>query len=235
MWLKWNPHIHCLCTEGGMDDERNYKKIKYISYECLRKSFMKQILDRMKSFYKDDKKTLKKLKDLIPHIYREDKDGFYVHAPKMKTKNGKDSVVSYVIRYTGRPVMAASRIVHYDYETEQIEYYYEDHKTKKRVDVKENVIAFMKKLVQHISEKQFKMIRYYGIYATCEHKHKKKVKNLLIHTYQKVLDKKNRFEYRKDLIYTFGVDPLLCDCGNYMEYIDYWVPPRRRNQDDVFY
>lgn len=35
-------------------------------------------------------------------------EGFYVNAPKRKQHNGKDAVVSYIIRYTGRPVMASS-------------------------------------------------------------------------------------------------------------------------------
>lgn len=54
-----------------------------------------------------------------------------------------------------------------------IHYYYEDHKTNERIEVKESIIDFMKKIIQHIPETQFKMIRYYGLYATCEHTHKK--------------------------------------------------------------
>ena len=68
--------------------------------------------------------------------------------------------------------MAASRILSYDYHKKSIHYYYEDHKTEKRIEVKESVIDFMKKLVTHIPESQFKMIRYYGLYATCNHLHK---------------------------------------------------------------
>ena len=66
--LKWNPHIHCLCTEGGMDDEHNYIRKKYINYETLRKAFMKQLLDHIKSFYSDDPKTSKELKNLINQL-----------------------------------------------------------------------------------------------------------------------------------------------------------------------
>lgn len=35
-----------------------------------------------------------------------------------------------------------------------------------RVDVFESVIDFMKKLILHIPNEQFKMIRYYGFYAS---------------------------------------------------------------------
>lgn len=97
----------------------------------------------------------------------------------MKSKSGKDAVVSYIIRYTGRPVMASSRILNYDKDKKMIHYYYEHHKTKERIDVEEDIFEFMKKLIMHIPEAQFEMIRYYGIYATCNHHHKDEVKRKL--------------------------------------------------------
>ena len=39
--LKWNPHVHVLCTEGGMNQNHVYKAIPYINYASLRKYFMK--------------------------------------------------------------------------------------------------------------------------------------------------------------------------------------------------
>ena len=75
---------------------------KYINYETLRKAFMKQLLDHIKSFYSDDPKTSKELKNLINQLYKDNSEGFYVNAPNMKGKNGKDAVVNYIIRYTGR-------------------------------------------------------------------------------------------------------------------------------------
>lgn len=58
--LNFNPHIHCLVTEGGMDEENHYKAINYINYETLRKSFMKQLLDNIKKFYTDHPKICAK-------------------------------------------------------------------------------------------------------------------------------------------------------------------------------
>ena len=226
--LKWNPHIHCLITEGGMDEESHYKVINYINYETLRKSFMASLAKRMREFYADSPNELSELRKLLNIIYKEKKNGFYVNAPKMKNKKGKNAVVNYIIRYTGRPVMAESRIIDFDEETKIIHYYYEDHKTEERIEVKEQVIEFMKKLVQHIPEPQFKMIRYCGLYATCDHNHKNAVKKMR----EKLQKPKKEFSYRRELIETFDTDPLLCSCGTYMEYIDYWVPPSRRKDDD---
>lgn len=232
--LNFNPHIHCLVTEGGMDEENHYKAINYINYETLRKSFMKQLLDNIKKFYTDHPKYLRKIKSLINQLYKDQKNGFYVNAPKMKSKSEKDAVVSYIIRYTDRPVMASSRILNYDKDKKMIHYYYEHHKTKERIDVEEDIFEFMKKLIMHIPEAQFKMIRYYGINATCNHHHKDEVERKL--TLQNNTHLK-KISYRQELIDTFDTDPLLCECGHYMEYIDYWVPTSKRreglNYDDT--
>ena len=66
----------------------------------------------------------------------------------------------------------------------------------------------MLKLIRHIPRLQFKMVRYYGIYATCDHKHKKAVKYKLKqqHRFHPVHDQPKH--YRLSLIDTFGTDPL---------------------------
>ena len=76
--------------------------------------------------------------------------------------------------------MTQSRIISYNPKTKKIKYYYKDHKTEERTEVEEHVFLFMKKLIVHIPDEQFKMIRYYGIYATCAHSHKHKIKVLLV-------------------------------------------------------
>ena len=224
--LNWNPHIHCLLTEGGMNEDQIYKPISYINYEVLRKSFMKCLLDKMKAFYANQPAVLSELKLRINQIYRDYADGFYVHAPAMEQKNGKDAVTAYIIRYAGRPVMAQSRILELNRSTQMITYFYEDHKTKERIEVTEPVFTFMKKLIVHIPESQFKMIRYYGLYASCQTQHKPTVKALLKLTISTL---RKHLPYRQSLISTFDTDPLRCDCGHYMEYIGFWVPPSKRN------
>ena len=128
--------------------------------------------------------------------------------------------------------MAQSRITAYDKNKGTVDYYYEDHATEEYVEVHEDVITFIKKLVQHIPEEQFKMVRYYGLYATCKRaRHKLKIKELIKKLANKAILSKviKEKHYRMSLIETFNVDPLLCSCGHYMEYIDYWVPYSRRN------
>jgi hypothetical protein len=54
--LKWNPHVHVLCTEGGMNKDHVYIAAPYINYASLRKSFMKQVMDKMRDSLPKDSK-----------------------------------------------------------------------------------------------------------------------------------------------------------------------------------
>ena len=52
--LKWNPHIHALFTEGGIDKNNKwFKKLSHIPYKYLRKSCQKLVLDIIKTNFKD--------------------------------------------------------------------------------------------------------------------------------------------------------------------------------------
>ena len=76
--LKWNPHIHTLFTEGGIDkDNKWFKKISHIPYNYLRKSWQKLLLDIIKDNFKDIR-----TKRLINRLYKMYKDGFYVNAER---------------------------------------------------------------------------------------------------------------------------------------------------------
>ena len=226
--LKWNPHIHCLLTEGGLTKTGDIVRINYINYEVLRKGFMKCVLDNLKLALQDDQVEYKKFKALVNQIYKDDENGFYVYGPEAKDDSisSIDELIQYVVRYTARPVMAQSRITDYDPDKKEIAYYYEDHKTNERVDVRESVYDFIGKLIIHIPEEQFKMVRYYGIYATGKHKLKKFMRVIRM-KYKKIEFKK--FCYRRTLISVFNTDPLLCTCGHYMEYVDNYIPDLRRN------
>ena len=220
--LSYNPHIHALVTEGGMNDAGHYQPIKYLNYELLRKSFMRTLLYNMRDSFDPNSLEIRKFKRLIAKLYEQHENGFYVYAPPLKYKNN-NAIVNYIIRYTARPAMAQSRILDYSKEKKLVKYYYQDHKTNERIEVIEHVFLFMKKLLIHIPEKQFKMLRYYGLYATTKHSKKKSVKILIANSCRII---KKIISYRKDLIETFGVDPLLCSCGHYMEFVDYYVPSK---------
>ena len=72
-------------------------------------------------------------------------------------------VTKYLGRHLDRPVIAASRIDSYDGANVTI--HYNRHEDNKYVTETLPALVFIERLIQHIPEKHFKMIRYGGIYA----------------------------------------------------------------------
>lgn len=138
-------------------------------------------------------------KKIKAYIYHKDKNGFYVYAkPNLCDPNT-------VIKYIGRPVIALKRIDSYD--GENVTFHYNRHEDNTYVKRTIPAIEFIKLLIQHIPEKHFKMIRYYGLYA----RHREIDTKL----YRAIHKSKHRFiksftKWRQDILLSFGYDPLFC-------------------------
>ena len=47
--LKWNPHIHCLISEGGYSDDGFWHNVKHFNYTYLRNAFRTALLNEMEA------------------------------------------------------------------------------------------------------------------------------------------------------------------------------------------
>ncbi|MEI3183770.1 MAG: transposase [Lachnospiraceae bacterium] len=47
--LKWNPHIHCLISEGGYSDDGEWLHITHFNYTFLRNAFRTASLTKWKA------------------------------------------------------------------------------------------------------------------------------------------------------------------------------------------
>ena len=74
----------------------------------------------------------------------------------------KRKVARYVARYIRHPVVSNTRL--YRYDGKSVTFWYKDHEDK-RLFVTMKVEEFIKALIQHIPDRNFKMIRYYGAYG----------------------------------------------------------------------
>ena len=45
--LKWNPHIHCLISEGGYSDDAFWRNVSHFNYTFLRNAFRTALLKEM--------------------------------------------------------------------------------------------------------------------------------------------------------------------------------------------
>ena len=208
--LKWNPHIHCLLSEGGIGNSGLWRAKTHFNYTYLRNAFRTALLNLM------EKKICSSFKKVKAKCYKEHKDGFYVYAKPNKCN--PTIVAKYIGRYLGRPVIATSRIDAYD--GENVTFHYNRHEDDQRVVETIPVMDFIARLIQHIPEKHFKQIRYYGLYARSR-ENDKKINLAIAKEKRKTILSFNR--WRDCTLSSFGYDPLKCPCcGETMLFLEFY-------------
>ncbi|MDE6952250.1 MAG: transposase [Erysipelotrichales bacterium] len=233
--LQWNPHLHVLVCEDGYDKKNNkIKSFAYMSYKKLRQTWRYQLLEYLDERIGDNE-TFKRLKLWFYTKYTE---GFYIHAPRSKKDQDEEDInecVKYITRYTSRPVMAESRIVKYDDVNRTVHWYYHRHEDEKRIDVTEPVETFINNVVLHCPNENFKMVRYFGFYSNKSSKTYDKMAVLVGKKVRRRTQlkkerkaaakiKQNKTHFRYNMIKSFQRDPLLCKCGEIMEYVETYDP-----------
>lgn len=216
--LKWNPHLHMLCSEGGAGNTEVFRIVHHINFKALRFRWQKLLLDYLSNnLPTSELYSFKKIKN---EIYKEYENGFYVYA-KPDNISSINQTIKYVVRYTGRPAMAQSRILNYD--GEYVTFYYNRHEDNKYVEETIHVYNFIERLIKHIPNKNFKMIRYYGLYAK-EHKHSKKIFKLLSSTQIEIRKKLRKWNLSIEL--SFGYNPTKCECGGKLIFFELIIPSK---------
>ncbi|MDO4499957.1 MAG: transposase [Erysipelotrichaceae bacterium] len=246
--LKWNPHIHALVPELIYNSKKNeIKRFNHFNYASLRHTWMYEVNRLLLERYPNDKI----IKRLIDNSYKKRDHGFYVYAKvdeRNKERNLKDvnGCVSYMMRYAGRPVMAESRITSYDSKTDSVSWWYEDHKTEKRIVVNETGKKLLGKMIIHIPDKHFRMIRYYGFYSNKSGALLDKINELLgkkfpyKHTTNKqtrkyLLKKKlESLKFRTHIADSYNRDILKCGCSGTFRYV-YTCNPLEGKRNDRYY
>ena len=91
------------------------------------------------------------------------------------------------------------------------------------------VFEFIKKMIIHIPERNFKMIRYFGFYCTHNPKHAQYLKHIKRFEPAHIMRLKSIHKsWRKLIKFTFGHDPIKCIyCGDTLELIELFCDPRK--------
>jgi hypothetical protein len=200
--LKTNMHVHMLMTEGGLSKDENWVEVPYMDYGTIRKKWQYAILTNLKKVSGKEKE----LKKIIDWCFKELKNGFVIQA-KRRIKGGKKQVIRYMARYVRHPAIADSRIVGYD--TKNVIFIYE--KDGKEVKVIMDKFEFIHNVIKHIPNKNFKMVRYFGLHSR---RIKKKVKKIMGKLGKVIKVLIRPFNWRKNIEKYTGKDPLKCkSCG----------------------
>ena len=200
--LKVNYHLHVLVTEGGMNEAQEWKEQTFLNYKTLRKVWQYEILTALRAAMPPNVQT----KRLIDKLFRKYRQGFYVHA-EPRVENG-EGISRYIGRYIRHPAIADTRIVAYDGDT--VTFYYQD-RQRGRQECTLPVVEFIYSVVRHIPPKQFKMVRYYGLYAP----RKASQIRAIMAKIGKVVERAiRRLSWRARIRRDFRRDPLTCPrCG----------------------
>lgn len=204
---KWNPHIHALIAELLVKNN-NCKRFDFFPYDMLRKRFQKVMLDLLEKNI--GKQKFRQLKN---KVYSTSKNGFYVRAKKNENLGTKQNV-EYVLRYCGRPAFAASKIL--NIKGDYITFWYQRHEDNLFVVETIHIFEFIKRIIIHIPEYQFKTIRYYGFYSKKSKFHDKMI--MLVHPKKTEFARKFNKRFLLSLK-TFNDSPLICSkCKTVMQF-----------------
>jgi len=161
--LCFKPHLHCIVTEGGVNKYGEWINNNYFPYEIFRKKWQYQLLMMLKK-----KKVISP--EMTNMLFKKYENGFYINDSSalyknkinnFKKQNGK-KLFKYIARYFRHPAVAESRLLKYDHK--YVSFWYEENSGNKVVKSM-IVLDFIKAIVGHIPESQFKTVRHYGLYA----------------------------------------------------------------------
>src|SRR5262249_21570860 len=157
---QYHPHLHCIATSGGYDDqEARWEHLQYLPYALLRRKWQWYLLTMLRQTLQTEAITR-----LVDTCFRQYPDGLVTNVQQGAVPAQAQSVARYVAKYVVSPPIAVRRIDRYD--GERVTYHYRSHRTDRMEHETITVDRFIGRMVQHVMPKGFKRIRYYGVQAT---------------------------------------------------------------------
>jgi len=103
--LKFNPHVHCIATEGGFAKDGRFVQLgRYIPYDLLHKEWKYEVLTSLRKYLPEQ---------LINQLFKKYPNGFAAHVTPERIRSSK-RLAQYIGRYVRHPAIANSRIEKYD-------------------------------------------------------------------------------------------------------------------------
>lgn len=208
--INFYPHLHLIITEGGFDGKGHFIPKKFIPADGLRRTWQYHVSKNLQEAGLPN--------NLFTELYQKYKKGFYVWIHRAGRIDNPRDIAEYIGRYVRHPAIANTRIVGFNGKT--VEFYYEEENEdgyKTTHYVKMNVDEFISNLIQHTPDRQFKMIRHYGIYA-------RTLKRFFL---SRSLQSSITFEFQ-DILYMFGwkSKPYCPYCGGKLRFERFeTIPP----------
>lgn len=169
--LIFHPHVHCLVTGGGLTEDGEWKESKkgyLVPVKTLMKIFRGKFLDRLHNLiytgeieipegfsYGKLHNRLRKLRKKKWNVYTCKK---YAYG---------EGVINYLGNYIKGGAISDRRII--SYNKKEVKFYYDDNKDgSKRKVMTLKTEEFIRRFLLHVPMPHLKVVRYYGIYASCK-------------------------------------------------------------------
>ena len=168
--LSYHPHIHVLCTGGGLDADRNWHQKRegyFLPGKAIAKVFRGKFLSGLKDLHKDGKLC-----------YAGEADKYRNHYEYQELINlcfqknwvtdiresfaGAESVMHYLGRYTHRIAISNGRILRMDEKS--VTFRVKDYRNGgvwKELTL--DGVEFVRRFLMHVPPRRFVRIRHYGL------------------------------------------------------------------------
>jgi len=231
--LKYHPHVHMIVSGGGikLKGEKEELELEELSSDwlCKQRYLAKQFrwhFERglLKLYEKGELKVSKRIEtriDFLKQLRDLNEQDWIVSI--QKPLSDATAIVRYVGRYTKRACISEYKIE--SIGDDKISFRYNDYKNTPRGEKPKQSLKimssteFLDSLLQHVPNKRFRMVRYYGIYSSSKwklipEKYKHQSSQQKLEEQLRELEHSEdwgEFEaYRKTQILITGNDPLYC-------------------------
>lgn len=163
--LNWNAHLHLSVTRGGIDQKTGLWKPIFFKMKtteaCWRAAVTRLLGESYESLDLSGEGCpfIRHQSDWSAFLTSQYRRRWKLHFGK-KTANVKPTM-NYLGRYLKRPPISASRLGHY-LKGGLIKFDFLNHRTGKTEALILSPEEMIRRIVEHIPDKHFKMIRYYG-------------------------------------------------------------------------
>ena len=220
----YNVHLHVIVSSGGATADGRWRDVNYIPFEILHRKWQYHLLE----FLKRSLPRSEELRKNIDKGWSNYPEGFVANVQKGKVPGGGKGLAKYLAKYVVSPPISVRRVEMYD--SQNVRYWYHDHKTRQ---IKVETIPasqFIGRMVQHILPKGFQRIRYYGFQANVRYASMRSAIAAVLPRAATPGDPLGyyviaRKPFQKLFRETYGRDPLICPhCGSQMELDTVWHP-----------
>jgi len=231
--LNRNLHLHLSTTVGGFSrDRQRWINKGFFHHKKLKKMWRYQIINLLRQqhqlgqlLFPDRLAHLRNYRTFnswLDHLYQKE---WVVHLNHQSDNHR--ATTEYLGRYLKRPPLGETRLLAYD--GQEVRFEFLDHYTKEKATLTLPVLDFIARLISHIPDLHFRVIRYYGFLSNrLRGALLPRAYTLLNQT--RIFTKKVRIPWHQLFKNTFRRDPRRCPkCGALMQIFQAIFPPKIRS------